>query len=317
MERREEPWLSNYEPTGSEAIDKVAEKLLKRRAVPRVNLPALARRDLPFMETWEADPGYVFVSSDFTSLEPSITAHFSQDPYYKYATYDGIGQRPYIDANGVLMIDDIYLMTASKLPGLSGPILDYFSQSKNCDQWIEDSEVCKEDPLVKPYRKQAKPACLGFNYGMGPKRFVNQCYDAGITITFGEAKAMYKNYWDLFKEIRKLTQQLEVYIEKNKFMINPFGYRLTTEPYKGYNAFIQSSASGVVDVLSLKFFEQCTDALFIAFIHDEVIYAIPENKLKEAKAIQDRCVESLNSDLNFSVPMRLGFTVGKTFADLK
>ncbi|GAH14814.1 unnamed protein product, partial [marine sediment metagenome] len=51
------------------------------------------------------------VASDFTSLEPCLTAHFTNDPFVKYAVSEGIGKVPYIHESGVLMIDDVYLMT--------------------------------------------------------------------------------------------------------------------------------------------------------------------------------------------------------------
>jgi DNA polymerase I-like protein with 3'-5' exonuclease and polymerase domains len=310
-------WEAYIGTTGSAAVDKALLALEKNKGVPRVNLPALARRDERFMECWEADKDHVFISSDFSSLEPSITAHFSQDKYYKYATFDGIGKRPWIDRRNVLMIDDIYLMTASVMPGISEHVLVYFGDPKNCDNWEKDPEICKEDPKLKPYRKQAKPACLGFNYGMGPKRFVNQCYDAGMDISHDQATGMYKAYWELYSGIKLLTKKLEAYLAKNKFIENPFGYRLTTDPYKGYNAFIQSSASGVVDILSRRFFDKCPYATFIAYIHDEIIYQVPSDKEDEAKRIQDECVIELNKDLNFTIPMRLGFQVGRTFKELK
>jgi len=218
---------------------------------------------------------------------------------------------------GILMIDDIYLMTASKLPGLREPVIEYFSDPKNCDLWMQDPEICKEDPKIKGPRKQAKPACLGFNYGMGPRRFVTQCYDAGISVSYRDAKAMYKAYWELFKGIQSLVKKLELHTKKNHFIENPFGYRLTTEPHKAYNAFIQSSASGVVDLFCLKFFEECPDIKFIALIHDEVVYAVPEHRLEEVKEIQKQCVTWLNQELKFTIPMRLGFVPAKTFADIK
>ena len=80
----------------SPALTSALAALEKKRQVPRVNLPALARRDTPFMATWVADPGHSFVSCDFSSLEPSISAHFSQDYFYKYSTYDGVGKRNWI-----------------------------------------------------------------------------------------------------------------------------------------------------------------------------------------------------------------------------
>lgn len=303
--------------TASPTVNKVLEKLNKKRSIARVNLPALARRDIPFMRCWEADPGHVFISSDFTSLEPSITAHFSQDRYYKYATFDGIGKVPFIDENGVLCIDDVYLMTASQLPGLREPVLEFFNDPKNCLKWVEDSDACKAHKLLKKPRKNAKPACLGFNYGMGPKKFVSQCYDAGIPMTLSNAKEMYKAYWNLYKGIKSLTKSLEMAFEKYGYFENPFGYRLTTDPHKAYNAFIQSSASGVVDVITLKFFEQLPEARFVTLVHDEYIYQIPKDKIEKARQIKEGCVESLNKDLGWSIPMRLDFTVAETFADIK
>jgi hypothetical protein len=71
-----------------------------------LNLPAMARRDEFFMRCWLADPGKTFVSQDVVSLEPSVTAHFSQDKRYRWATVDGIGKAPYYDGD-VLMIDDV------------------------------------------------------------------------------------------------------------------------------------------------------------------------------------------------------------------
>ena len=98
---------------------------------------------------------------------------------------------------------------------------------------------------------------------------------------------------------------------------NPFGYRLSTEPHKGYNAFIQSSASGVVDVLCLKFFPACPWARFVTLVHDEVIYTTPKTKIEETKDLQDAAVKSLNNDLQFTIPMRLEYSVAETFAEIK
>lgn len=301
----------------SPAIRNAMEKLVKKKDNPRVNLPAIARRDEKFMKCWKPLPGYVFVSSDFTSLEPSITAEYSKDYYYRYATYTGVGKKPYYNDLGILMIDDIYLMVASQIPNCKTDIRMYFSKPENCEQWVKDSEVCKSHPLVKKHRKFAKPACLGFGYGMGPRKFVKSSYEAGISVTHDEAKAMYKAYWNLFADLKEFSKKLENKLKTDTYLMNAFGYRLTTEPHKAYNAFIQSSASGVLDLLMLKFFKAFPDALFVAPIHDEIIYQVPEHLIDKAKEIQDQCVISLNKDLGFDVPMRLGFVVGKSFADIK
>lgn len=302
--------------TPSKAVNKKLEQLNKKRSVPKVNLPALARRDERFMQCWLPPDDHVFISSDFSSLEPSITAEFSKDPYYTYATCTGIGKKPYIDSKGVLMIDDMYLMYASQDPRLKDRVIEIFSQDKYCELWLTDKEQIK-GKILKPERSDAKPACLGFGYNMGWKRFITQSFDAGKIVTAPESKGAHKAYWQLFADIKKLANKLEHLLKRDGFMINPFGYRLTTEPHKGYNAFIQSSASGVVDVLCLKFFPTCPWAEFITLVHDEIIYSIPKDKIAETKVLQDGAVKSLNKDLGFTIPMRLDFTVAESFKEIK
>lgn len=313
---KNKPYISTAD-TASAAVNKALAKLNKNRQPPKVNLPALARRDSRLMSCLSpAKPDHVFISSDFSSLEPSITAQFSKDPYYTYTTCTGVGKRPYIDEAGVLMIDDVYLMTASVMPNSKEKVLAVFRDPVNCDLWLTDKNQIKEG-LLKKERKDAKPACLGFNYGMGPKRYVNQSFDAGNIVSLSEAKAMYRAYWNLYEGIGKLARALEIKLKKNGHIVNPFGYRMSTEPHKGYNAFIQSSASGVVDLLCLQFFPNCPWAEFLTLVHDEVVYSVPKDKVEETKRIQDETVKDLNKTLGFDIPMRLGFCVAKTFAEMK
>lgn len=303
--------------TPSHTVNTLLEKLNAKRQPPKVNLPALARRDERLMECIEpATADHVFVSSDFTALEPSITSHFSKDEYYTYASYTGVGKKPYIDNKGILRIDDVYLMFASVDPRFKDEVKAFFSKPENCQLWLDDKDLIKEK-LLKTPRKKAKPAVLGFGYAMGPDRFVTQSFDAGDIVTSKEAKGAYKAYWQLFKDIAKLSKALELLTKQQGFITNPFGYRLTTEPHKGYNAMIQSSASGVVDVLTLKFFAMCPWAVFVTLVHDEVIYTIPKDKIEATKKIQDQAVADLNKDLKFDVPMRLGYVVANNFAEIK
>lgn len=303
--------------TASPSVNTAVEKLNKKRTPPKVNLPALARRDGPLMSCIKpAREGDVFISSDFSSLEPSITAEYSKDEYYTHATCTGIGKRPYFDASGVLMIDDVYLMTASVMPNSKDKIRQVFSDPKNIDLWMIDKNQIK-DGILKKERKNAKPACLGFNYGMGPRRFVTQSFDAGNIVTLSEAKAMYKAYWNLYKGIGRLTKLLEKKLEKNGHIVNPFGYRLTTNPHKGYNAFIQSSASGVVDLFCLHFFPNCPEATFVTLVHDEVIYTCAKEYVESCRIKQQASVDWLNDTLKFSVPMRLGFCEAASFKEIK
>lgn len=301
----------------STTIEKARAKLLKEQRPARVNFPALARRDGRLMECLQpARPGDVFISSDFTALEPSISSQYSKDEYYSYASYHGVGKRPYIDENEILRIDDVYLMFASVDPRFKAKVLDFFSKPSNCDLWLENKDSIKEN-LLKTPRKKAKPAVLGFGYGMGWKRFITQSFDSGDIVTPAEAKGAHKAYWQLFSGIARFSKTLEVLTKKQGFIENPFGYRLTTDPHKGYNAFVQSSASGVVDLLCLHFFPNCPEATFVGLVHDEVVYTCAKENAETCRYKQEQSVKWLNETLQFDIPMRLGFQVAPTFAEIK
>ncbi len=312
--------MSNWLPDLADltpSLQDLHTKLNKKRRPPSINLPALARRDGKFMGCFEAPPEHTFVSCDFSSLEPSITAHFSGDYFYKYSTFDGIGQLPYIHENGTLMVDDIYLMTASRMPGLDTPIHSFFSKASNRELWVKDKEAVTGHKDIKPVRSIAKPACLGFSYGMSAKRFVKQSYDAGLNVDFSQAKAMHKAYWELFSDVQKFSKTVSKIVEKKGFITNPMGYRLTPEPHKAFNSFIQSTASGVVDLLLMLLMPKIPDARLVAIVHDELVVTVPHDQIELLRKCKEEAVQELNQLLQWSVPMRLSFTVAATFAEIK
>jgi DNA polymerase I-like protein with 3'-5' exonuclease and polymerase domains len=324
--------------------DVIQEYFEKQQAKGRrggLNLPAMARKAGKFMSCIVADPGHVFVSQDVVALEPSITAEMSQDPMYLYATLTGIGQRPRYEGN-VLMIDDIYLMSASQFPPTRDKLKDMVDnhrmikvdnpKSKGVDDkfmlvrddsgqgfaewWLENNELVK-DYTKKTVRNFAKVACLGIGYGMGARKFRTTAEENGSIITYQEAKGTIEAYWELFKGLKALRDSLSWEIKKHGFVTNPFGYRCTPEAHKAMNSFIQSSASGVLDVYCLKLFSVCPYAKFVALIHDEVIFSIPEDLQERLKSDSENVVKSLNDDLGWSVPIRFGTKVATTFGGMK
>lgn len=296
----------------SERIDAFYQKLAKGK-VPVINMPALARRDEAFMRCWLADPGKTFVSQDVVSLEPSVTAHFTQDKRYRWATVDGIGKEPYYDGD-VLMIDDVYLMTASVLPPTKHKIRKAWDDGL-FTTWLADSEAVKK--ALKSPRSFAKVCALGLGYGMGAKKLQKTCEEAGVLLTFQEAKEVRALYWELFSGLRHFADLLQFRVEKDGFLINPFWYRLTPEPHKAFNAYIQSSASGVLDLYTMELFDRAPQMEFVTLIHDEVIFQCPDEDLKLLPALTEECTKSLNEVLNWTVPIRFGTITCKTFESFK
>ena len=286
----------------------------------RLNVQGLARRDPALMSCLLADEGMTVVSADLTSGEPSVLGHFSKDPMYLYATVQGKGKAPAYNPNGVLLLDDIYLMTASVSPLGKDLMWDAFNTTYNGlrfdEQWLTDPEVIKD--ALSEIRKLHKMLCLALGYSMGPKKMVKQAYEQGYTITMTTAREFFNTYWNLFNKIKRLGDVLGSRFKHQGYLVNPFGFRLTPDKdYKALNYFIQSSVSSIMHILLAKFFTACPYAIFITVIHDEVLFEVPTSKLREAKAAMDIAVTSLNTDLKWDVPIRVGWAPGKNWYEAK
>lgn len=279
--------------------------------IGKLNAQGLARREPLLMRAILPEPGHVAVSIDLASGEPSVTAHFSKDTNYRWATIDGVGKAPEY-RNNLLMIDDIYLMLMSISPIGKQKIADAWKKDWNgktfAEQWLADPEVIKN--ALKRDRQVHKILALGIGYSMGPKKMVKQMYESGFTLSYEDAKKFYDAYWSLFSGVRKLSFQLEQQLERDGFLINPFGYRLTPEPRKAFNYFIQSSVSGIMHVFTAKLMAAAPYIHFTTCIHDELIVSCPKERIEEFRKDKERATDSLNEDLGWSVKIRTGFATG-------
>lgn len=285
----------------------------------KLNIQAISRRDAGLMQTMVPAPGHVFVSIDLSSGEPTVTGEFSKDPNYLYATYHGVGKRPFYK-DGVLMIDDIYLMVASVSPLGKEKIYDTFHNHKFdgksfADQWLEDSEVVKS--YLKEVRTLHKILCLGIGYGMQARKMVTSMYEKGYLLDLKTAKQFCKVYWQLFSGVKAFSDTLTLEIERKGYIINPFGYRLTPDPRKAYNYYCQSSVSGVMHLFGALLFSIAPWAKFVVCIHDEFVISVDEGRLEEFRKCTQAATEEMNNQLKWDVKIRTGFCPGRTLFDAK
>lgn len=281
-----------------------------------LNSQGLARRDPGLMNCLL--PDQVAVSIDLGAGEPSVSAHFTQDTNYRYACFDGVGKHPEY-RNGILMLDDVYLMTMSVSPIGADKMRAAFNKpwpaGSFADQWLADPEVIKT--ALKKDRQIHKILALGLSYGMGPRKMVNQMYDQGFNLAFRDAKDFFRAYWTLFSGIRNFADQLTQMVEQDGYIVNPFGYRLTPKSHNAFNAFIQSSVSGIMHVFTAKLMAAAPYATWITCIHDELIMDVPKDRLEEFRRDKDRATDSLNEDLGWTVKIRTGFAPGNTWYEAK
>lgn len=284
----------------------------------RLNSQGMARRDPLLMRCFPAPNDSVYVSIDLAAGEPTVCTHFSQDTNYRYATFDGIGKRPFYRDN-VLMIGDIYLMSASINPLHASTMREAFDKTwpagSFADQWTTDDEVIKK--ALKAPRTFNKMAALGFSYGMGAKKFVRQAYDQGFSIDLRSAKELHYNYWQLFADVKRFAQRLAKQREMDGYIVNPFGYRSVAEPHKAFNAFIQSSVSGIMHVYLMKLAAIAPYMKLITVIHDELLCEVPKVLVDKFRKDSQDATDSLNADLGWSVLIRTGFVIGDSFYTAK
>lgn len=284
----------------------------------RLNVQGLARQDKGLMSCMVPDNGAVFVSIDMTAGEPSVTTHLTKDKMYRYANFDGIDRKPFYQ-NGILMIDDIYLMYASVAPIFQSEVKkafeDTYPEGDFSAQWLKDPEVIKT--RLKRVRKNAKWQALGFAYGLGPKKLKIQAYDNGFRMSDDECLACYKAYWQLFKGIKEYQNILSNAMEERGWLQNPFGFRYTCQPHTAFNYMIQSSVSSILNWFTSELLDRATYADFVTIIHDELICQVPSNMTDQYFKDKEDVVREINSILKWSVDLRFGFALGNNLYEAK
>jgi hypothetical protein len=301
----------------------------------KLNVLGLARGHEELMSHMKPEVGNLLVSIDLSSGEPTATSHYSKDLMYNYASFNGVGKEPYYSDQGVLMIDDIYLMTMSQSPigkEYLQEMYDTFKVDGDCfsKAWVsqyervgadgktfmrDGSDIIKE--AMKKMRKIHKILCLGIGYGMGARKMVRQAKDNGFDITFKQAKAFHKAYWNLFKGVRRFADRLQAIVERDRVLLNEFGFRMTPEPHKAFNYYIQSTISGVMHAFRATLMGLAPYAFYIGTVHDELLIEIPEDKVNEFRDAKDQATKQLNRLLGWSVDIRTGFEVGTNWYEAK
>ena len=301
-----------------------AGEAVKMKKGSKLNPQGMARGFKPLMECIVPDPGNSFVSVDLESGEPTATAHYSKDPNYIAATGGMSGKEPYYNDTGLLILDDIYLMGASRQPDLKDALRKAFDEGA-FDKWLTDKEwVQKKHPVVGPIRKKAKPRILGIGYEMGGKEMVRQALDNGDVLSLADADGSVKAYWEeTFIELNSLRKKLQKLYSHQGYLVNRFGYLIRPDsPHKTLNYWIQSTINGEIDVLlqeSCAHTEAATgiEVPLDGIIHDELVFQYPDVLLPQLKAGMKHAETYLNDMLAWDVKVKTGWVTGKSLYEAK
>lgn len=271
------------------------------------------------MSALTCDPGYEGVHADFSSIEPCVTAHYSQDPNLLKVFKEGVG--------------DVYLDLALTLFPGDSDLRTGYDPNKPITLAVKEQ--------FKKQRKIAKIIQLAVQY-TGTKFTVSKNLTfAGYPTSLSEAQALVEAYHKHFKKVRVMDEILFRKFDRDGLLRNVIGriIRVPTnipikkrdgtiwkKPIPRYkdlpNRFIQSSAH---DLLSFW-------VLFIARMvqerglkakpvlldcHDSTSWQAPKAEIAALETIFKDALTELNKAVKMTVPVKIEMKRFTTLAGLK
>lgn len=261
------------------------------------NIPIKTERGKNIRNAFVSPDGYVLASFDYSQIELRVAALLSQDSFFIKAFKEG---------------QDIHSAVAMKVFGVS------------------------EEDVTGDMRRRAKVINFGILYGMG----VNALKE-NLGTDRKEAQIFYDNYFIQFPTIAEYLQSIKDFAKKNGYTQTLFGRKRYFPGIKSplpfiramaermaINAPIQGTATADIIKIGMKKANEAllsahleNDVYLILQVHDELIYEIKKDKIKEASLIIEKALKEAIPDSflegRASVPLLVSTVFGKTWGDLK
>ena len=185
----------------------------------------------------------------------------------------------------------------------------------------------KVEDVTKNMRREAKAINFGILYGQG-------AYGLSQTaeISFGRAKEFIANYFSIYKDIKKYTEDMVVFAREHGYVETMFGRRrylpeinsqipmvragaermAVNTPLQGTNADMTKKSM----ILAQKLIdERYSDSVkMIIQVHDELIFEIKDEKVHEAAG---RIQDIMRNVLPLKVPVVVDVEVGESWGNLE
>lgn len=255
------------------------------------------------MHCMRVAPGYAGVHADLSAIEPTITAHFSEDASLLKVFKYGLG--------------DIYLDLALELFPNDKELQDGY------DPNVPITKSVKE--RFSKQRKVAKVIQLAVQYtGTGHTVFKNLTKD-GIPTTLEEANGYVNAYWRKFHKVAEFNNRLKALNRNDGLLRNVIG-RIIRVPYPDYkdlpNRFIQSSAHDVLVLWVLQIYELCAQRgvsikPILLDCHDSTSNQCPSEQKEVLKEVYKDALQMINDQLGLCVTIKAEIKEFQTLAGLK
>lgn len=285
----------------------------------KFNMIACSRNVLRFLR---AKPGHKLLYLDFNSVEPTLLAHFSQDP--TYMKLYGKGSNPNHCA---------YIYVGSHLSAFQDKFLPHYdldAPSKEGVSFIKteyagDRDVCKNGHLSMQYGAFPKRihAELGVRdvKSMLPE-FEHLPYSERPNITLEECEEFHRQYWQLFRQVKAYTRELEEEWKRNSgYIVNGRGrplplFKMDTKDL--LSRMIQSTAHDYLmrylwHINLLRKSQGVRMRPWLVDLHDATTWEVPDEAVEEATQLMTEALQNLNNELQLSVQIRGQIKVSQTF----
>jgi DNA polymerase I len=247
------------------------------------NLQNLSRPDgseLNLRSCFIPSEGYNLIDADYSQIELRVIAEI---------IYNLSGDRKMLDE--FIEGKDPYLATAALMAGL-----DYYSM-------FEDGSVKK---IYKSLRQNAKAVRLGYNYGMGYRKFRTYAkISYGVSMTEEEAKANRALYFAAYPGLQVYHNTFSDKETDVVYSLPPYNRPRYFSEYPGIPALanhpVQSTSADIQKLAQAMMYEALYDRGFspvhstkmrqLVTIHDEIVSEATNDYVEECKQLQQNSME--------------------------
>lgn len=255
------------------------------------------------MRHLQVDPGNGGVHADLSAIEPTITAHYSEDSSLFKVFGQGLG--------------DIYLDLA----------LELFPNDKE----LQDG-YCSSIPITRDVkekfarqRKVSKIIQLAVQYTGTGHTVSKNLTKEGIPTTVEEATNYVRAYWKKFRKVAEFNYRLRELNRKQGYLRNVIGriIRVPDPEYKDLsNRFIQSSAHDVLVLWVLEIYRLSREngvavKPILLDCHDSTSNQCPVGQVSVLKEIYKGALNNICKQLELSVKIKADIKEFKSLAGLK
>lgn len=266
-----------------------------------LNLP-FDEREL--MECFGCDEGFGGVHADLVSVEPAVTAHYSQDPFLLKVFRDGLG--------------DVYLDLALTLFPYDQALREGY------DPNVPVTAEVKE--RFKRQRKVAKIIQLAVQYTGTEYTVSASLTKAGFPTTLAEAEKLVAAYWKHFARVEKMNDAMKALHRRRGYLTNVVGraVRVHRQYEKDVpNRLIQSSGHDILSLLWVpRIYELCQERdidvrPILLDCHDSTSNQCPLSQVPALRQAYVDALEWTNEQLGMTVKVKADVKEFATLAGLK